>query len=196
MRKIKFKLLTQNELVTIETNARTFGELKADVVANPATKNTISFVNNQFVERETKVSYGNIDAAVLPSTDCFMFVIPLKTKSGALPTVEEISEMGYNELRQLGSKLNKENKAGLDLSGKRNELFDTIADWIKDQEEEECCDAEENTPGYWLDQIVSAVEQLKGMSFSASPTPEEPTALKITLSQLEDEAQALRKLLN
>lgn len=196
MRKIKFKLLTRTELVTVETDARTFGQLKTQITANKELKALIQFGNNQFIERDTKVAYGALEDALLPVGDCFMFVIPMKTKSGCdLPSVDSLEEMGYSELRSLGSKLNKENGAAIDLSGKRVDILDRIATWLEDNNPE----VDSSNLGELADDImenanaiIESAAELKKMKLSAA---EEPVALKITLTQLQKEAEELKKLL-
>jgi hypothetical protein len=196
MRKIKFKLLTRTELVTVETDARTFGQLKTQITANKELNALIQFGNNQFIERDTKVAYGALEDALLPVGDCFMFVIPMKTKSGCdLPSVDALEEMGYSELRSLGSKLNKENGATIDLSGKRVDILDRIAIWLEDNNPE----VDSSNLGELADDImenanaiIESAAELKKMKLSAA---EEPVALKITLTQLQKEAEELKKLL-
>ena len=196
MRKIKFKLLTRTELVAVETDARTFGQLKTQITANKELDALIQFGNNQFIERDTKVAYGALEDALLPVGDCFMFVIPMKTKSGCdLPSVDSLGEMGYSELRSLGSKLNKENDAAIDLSGKRVDILDRIATWLEDNNPE----VDSSNLGELADDImenanaiIESAAELKKMKLSAA---EEPVALKITLTQLQKEAEELKKLL-
>ncbi len=196
MRKIKFKLLTRTELVTVETDARTFGQLKTQITANKELNALIQFGNNQFIERDTKVAYGALEDALLPVGDCFMFVIPMKTKSGCdLPSVDSLEEMGYSELRSLGSKLNKENGATIDLSGKRVDILARIATWLEDNNPE----VDSSNLGELADDImenanaiIESAAELKKMKLSAA---EEPVALKITLTQLQKEAEELKKLL-
>lgn len=196
MRKIKFKLLTRTELVTVETDARTFGQLKTQITANKELNALIQFGNNQFIERDTKVAYGALEDALLPVGDCFMFVIPMKTKSGCdLPSVDSLEEMGYSELRSLGSKLNKENGATIDLSRKRIDILDRIAIWLEDNNPE----VDSSNLGELADDImenanaiIESAAELKKMKLSAA---EEPVALKITLTQLQKEAEELKKLL-
>lgn len=190
MRKIKFKLLTQINLEVLETSARTFGELKADM-AKHSTLNAVSFNNSQLIERETKVMYGTLDDAVLPATDCIMFVTPVKTLSGAdIPTITELQEMGYNELRSLGSKLNKENDADIDLSGKRDDILDRMEDFVLMQEA--AAQAEEQSAEEIVDEIIDRLQVLKTKLPVREVYVEEVTAIKVTLEDLEAEARALK----
>ena len=125
MRKISFKLLTQNQLVSIDTNARTFGELK-EAVSNSGLEGVVTFGDNQFLERVTKASFGQIDEALLPQGDCIFFVLPLKTKSGS-----DLDNMSYQELRSYGSFLNKTEDAGINLHGKREDVLEAVKAYEK-----------------------------------------------------------------
>lgn len=77
MRILKLKVLTQNELVKVETAARTFGEFKAEV-----TNLGIDWSSVKLIDRASKATY-EVDNAVLPSVDAIMFVMPTKSKAGA-----------------------------------------------------------------------------------------------------------------
>lgn len=192
MKTFKFKLLTQTALETLVTNAVTFGELKAEIKSNPSLSGKINFSSSQLIERNTKVSYKDIDEAILPSTDAIFFVNPVKTKSG-LVGIEEVRDMEYNQLRTLGSSLNKEHNAGIDLSGKAAEISDRICAWLEDQVEEEEGTSKEEVQEL-VEQLVATAqllsEKVANLKFS-----EEALAVKVTLAELEEEAQNLAKRL-
>ena len=76
---IKLKLLTQSSIVTIETSARTFGELKAESAVKAL---KIPWNSTKLIDKDTKVTF-DLDESVLPAISCLMFVTPTKTKSGA-----------------------------------------------------------------------------------------------------------------
>ena len=188
MRKIKFKLNTQTNLEVIETNARTFGELKAEM-SKHSVLGTVNFGNSQLIERDTKVMYGAIDDAILPAVDCIMFVTPVKTNSGCdVPSEADLLEMGYMELRSLGSKLNKEANAGINLQGKRYDILERILGYRASLNEVELTLVDEAY--YHLNELKSIIAELS----KVTKTPEEPTAIKVTLSQLEEEAKQLAEL--
>lgn len=193
MKTFKFKLLTQTALETLVTNAVTFGELKAEIKSNPSLAGKINFSSSQLIERNTKVSYKDIDEAILPSTDAIFFVNPVKTKSGSVG-IEEVRDMGYNQLRTLGSSLNKEHNAGIDLSGKAAEISDRICAWLESQVEEE----EEGTSKEEVQELVEqlvATAQLLSEKVANLRFSEEALAVKVTLAELEEEAQNLAKRL-
>ena len=157
-RKIKLKLLTQVKLEVIETNVRTFGEL-VDLIKKDSDLNSAVFGGGDdivMIDRDTKVEYGNIPAAVLPATDCIMFIQPVKTKSGAdfQYSSSEISKLPYNDLRSYGSKLNRENNANIDLSGNTSELKTKIYGYLVKQE-----DVEESLEERIVDAKFCAIKQ-------------------------------------
>ena len=96
MRTIKIKLLTQNQLHVVKTNATTFGELKKEM-----SKLDIDWKDIQLIDRNTKASYV-LDDSVLPVGDCFFFVMPTKSKHGCY------ASMGYKELKQTIKQLREE----------------------------------------------------------------------------------------
>lgn len=79
MRTIKVKVLTQSELVKVETAARTFGEFKKETVVAEL---GIDWTSAKLIDRSSKATY-EVDEAVLPATDAIMFVMPTKSKAGA-----------------------------------------------------------------------------------------------------------------
>lgn len=86
-RVIKLKLLTQTELVKVETSARTFAEFKKEPAVSAL---GIDWNSAKLIDRASKASF-DLDEAVLPAIDALMFVTPTKTKSGA--------DLGYKEVK-------------------------------------------------------------------------------------------------
>lgn len=84
MRVIKLKLMTQNSLVAVETDALTLGEFK-QVDAVRALE--IDWSNAKLIDRASKASF-DLDESRLPEVDSIMFVTPVKTKAGMLPYSE------------------------------------------------------------------------------------------------------------
>lgn len=87
MRTLSLKVLTQNELVKIETNASTFGEFKKEP---SVTALGIDWSSAKLIDRGTKNSI-EVDEAVLPATDSILFVMPTKSKAGMA--------LGYKEVK-------------------------------------------------------------------------------------------------
>lgn len=141
-RLFKFKLLTQMQLEKFETDATTFGELVAAIEADPVMSEKISFgtkkiteggtdyeVGIKLIEKNLLTEYGSVPEALLPAGEAIFFVTPTRTKAGAdmeIYSTEELMEMGYNELRSLGSRLNSDYGAMLSLHGKREDILHRI----------------------------------------------------------------------
>lgn len=131
MRKIKVKSPDRSDLVVFETNAVT----KSDLLAQLSNVG-ISTNNINLVDYHSDVTY-ELDQAVLPAIDCLLLIVPTKTSQGALDyTIEELSEMGYNELRSYGSKLNKAGTK-IDLSGKRGDILERLIAYTYETKEED-----------------------------------------------------------
>lgn len=186
MRKISFKLLTQSSILSIDTDATTFGQLKEEVKVNGL---DVSFENNQFIDRATKVSYGAIDEAILPVVDSIFFVVPLKTKSGM-----NVDSMSYLQVRQA---IIDENKKGARLSilGSTDTLKARLKDYIlttgveetSNETLAECIQIIRENVTNILDQ-VEILETLK--------VGKEEVLFGVTLDQLKEEGEQLRKLLS
>ena len=97
-RVIKLKLLTQTELVKVESSARTFGELKSELKSKQI---NIDFSSAKLIDKLSKASY-EVDEAVLPAVDCLMFVMPTKSKAGADLPYKEVKELIKNYKAQGG----------------------------------------------------------------------------------------------
>jgi hypothetical protein len=110
-RKIMLKLLTQQQLEVIETNARTFGEFKEEVMKSKELASKMSnFKGVQFIEKRTKAAFGQLDDAVLPATECVLFVMPMQTKSGNDIPVKEVLYSAINLLDLDAAALEKGDK--------------------------------------------------------------------------------------
>ena len=92
MRKISIKLLTSDQLVTINSNATYLHEFKQE----SEVKNlNLNWKNIKLIDKTTKTSL-ELDNSVLPAGDCYLFCFPMKTKSGA-----SYSDMSFSDLRKL-----------------------------------------------------------------------------------------------
>ena len=89
MRTLKLKLLTQADLVTIETEANTLKEFKNDPVVKDL---NIRWEQAKLIDRETLASY-ELDDSILPVTNSIMFVTPIKTKSGVYTYKEGVAKI-------------------------------------------------------------------------------------------------------
>lgn len=227
MSTFKFKLTTQVQLEVLESNARTFGELKQDII-NSSLGEKISFERKKevrdgvewvktikFVEKNTLAEYGDINEASLPAGDSLIFfVVPIEHKGGLIyspeelhesgdyETVEdEISEWGYNDLMKLGSKINKNYDADIDLSGKRGNILENILDYFHNYFTE-LLDKEEVLP-----QNVDGMELAKSYLKAGIDYLEQAAAILetfeysdlvdgVTASELHEKALKLQRDLN
>lgn len=211
MRKISFKLLTQSQLETIETDARTLRDLEK-VIINGELADKINLGKVKFVDKATYAEYGNIPEAVLPSIDCILFVTPINTKSGADITPENFldfdeealaeffNELGYNELRTFGSQLNRTKDAGISLHDKRDDILQRILDYVitlKEFQELENSFSEvfvDAFPTNNKDILLDAISLIERVIVNLKET--EDVATSITCTELQTEANRLRDLLN
>lgn len=95
-RTIKLKVLTATNVVTIVTNARTFGEFKT---LSEVKELGIDWSSAKLIDRATKASF-ELDDAVLPSVDCVLFHSPTKSKAGI-----NWDDAGYKECKAEVKKL-------------------------------------------------------------------------------------------
>lgn len=228
----KFKLTTQVPLETLESNAKTFGELKKDIINSPLGEK-ISFERSReireglewiktvkLIEKNTLTEYGDIDEAILPAGEMIIFfVTPIEHKGGMLPDSIEnlhnsdyyevesvLNEWGYNDLMELGSKINKIYNKDINLRGKRNEVLENILSYFdtyfesknnqvnisKNNQVDEIINNEEiNTFKEYLkkslDYLVEALELFETF---------EESNIVISSSELHQKALELQRILN
>lgn len=185
MRKISFKLLTQSSLVSIETSARTFGELKTAVSEAGL---EISFTNNQFIDKATKVAYSKIDDAVLPATECILFVVPLQTKSGV-----DVDSMTYLQVRDYVSELNKTQGAKISIIGSAETLRNKVKEFLGGTVPASSIDVKACLQSI-RESCTNILDQVDVLESMPVNTPEE-VAFAVTLKELQAEAEALKKIL-
>lgn len=102
----RFKLTTQVMLESLESNARTFAELRTDIQnSHLADKIVFGEVKEmrggqewvktiQLIEKTTRASFGKIDDAILPQGDTVMFfVLPFEHKGGSEDAEELIDDI-------------------------------------------------------------------------------------------------------
>lgn len=87
-RTVKLKLLTQKNLVKVETSVRTFAEFKKDPEIE---KLNIDWDQTKLIDKDTKRSI-ELEEAALPAGDCLLFIMPTKSKSG--------TDLPYKEVRE------------------------------------------------------------------------------------------------
>lgn len=227
----KFKLTAQEPLETLKSSARTFGELKKDII-NSSLGEKISFERSReiregikwvktvkLIEKNTLTEYGDIDEAILPAGETVIFfVTPIEHKGGMLPksiedlhnseyyeVEDELYEWGYNDLMELGSKINKIYNKNINLRGKRNEVlenillyfntyFDTYFESKNNQEDEEdeiTSNEEFNTFKEYLikskDYLIEAIDLFEIF---------EKSNIIVSSSELHQKALELQRILN
>jgi hypothetical protein len=132
MREVVLKLTTQKDVIKHQTDAKTFGELKRELP-------NIKWSGMRVVERGSKSTLQMKDA-VLPKGDFLLFLVPERVKSGTKKEggISElnkpIDDCSYNELRSHISWLNREENAGLDISGGTTELRKNLKKYYKKAE--------------------------------------------------------------
>lgn len=223
MTTFKFKLTTQVQLEILEAEARTFGELKQAIKNSPLGEK-ISFERQKeiregiewiktikLIEKNTLAEYGNLDDAALPAGDTLIFfVTPIEHKSGLYPDdldrltkdelLDQLEEMGYNELRSFGSQLNRSKDADIDLSGRRDNILINIMDWVEEYYEEDDNNTEvQNSEIKDLLEsavsiIIDAIEALQNLELTYAT--EELVDGTMTASQLHERALDIQKRLN
>ena len=182
-RVIKLKVLSQSELVKVETSARTFGELKKEEAVAAL---GIDWTSAKLIDRASKASF-EVDEAVLPATDAIMFVMPTKSKAGAdLPYKEVVAKI--NEFKAAGGVV-PFNTVGKSTA-KLNEFWNSVQATKSVSEElaSENCKESENLevitlkPGKYILQVegvdIDEVEEIQLVDDT-------------TLDDLEDEVQML-----
>jgi len=132
MREVVLKLTTQKDLVKHQSDARTFGELKKELV-------NIKWSGMRVVERSNKTTL-QMDDAVLPQGDFILFLVPEKVKSGSksegglAKLSKPIDECSYNECRSHMSWLNRNKNAKLNLSGGTDDLRKRLKKYHKNMD--------------------------------------------------------------
>lgn len=183
LRVLKLKVLSQSELVKVETSARTFGELKKEQAVAAL---GIDWTSAKLIDRASKASF-EVDEAVLPATDAIMFVMPTKSKAGAdLPYKEVVAKI--NEYKAAGGVV-PFNTVGK-TAAKLNEFWNSVQTTKSVSEEL----ASENCPEEVLEVITlkpgKYILQVEGVE--VEEIEEIQLVDETTLDDLEDEAQMLK----
>lgn len=177
-RVIKLKLLTQTDLVKVETDARTLAEFKKDPQVE---KLGINWSQAKLIDRASKASF-DLDEAVLPAIDCLMFVTPTKTKSGA--------DLPYKEVKEKIKNF-KANGGVVDFNYTQATTAQLNEFWNK---------VSKNTAKPTVKQVQKVVEEVKKETLSKEIVKEvvkpsiliEDIAEVITKEQLDSEARSLK----
>lgn len=177
LRVLKLKVLSQSELVKVETSARTFGELKKEGAVAAL---GIDWTSAKLIDRASKASF-EVDEAVLPATDAIMFVMPTKSKAGASYQAELRAKI--KDLKESGVEV------PFNYTHATNSQMEAFLASVETVEEEEVpCTETENLevitlkPGKYILQVDGFMpEEVEEVSFVD----------ETTLDDLEGEAQML-----
>lgn len=199
-RNVTLKLTTQKDLIVVESDARTFGELKKQLT-------NIKWDGMRVVERTTKNTL-QMDDAVLPATDFVLFLVPEKVKSGAVKKIN-VETASYNDLRSHISMLNKVKNAGISMNGKVEDLRKALKKfYAKDvvaapkTSEKEDCKCEESTDPIAIieecrvkiNEAIDAILENARMEASA-PVDTTEYVFKTSIEDLEKEVSDIKSCL-
>lgn len=123
MRTVKIKLNTQTGLITHQTEARTWGELKGELSREYSDK--INFGQRwKVVVREDKTVL-ELDEAILPTASFILFFYPAESKAGI--SAAEVDNLSYNEARKVAVEM------GVSAQGTAGEIRQRIISAIPQQ---------------------------------------------------------------
>lgn len=195
-RTVQLKLTTQKDLVKHETEARTFGELKAEI------KN-IKWDGMRVVERSTKNTL-TLDDAILPATDFILFVVPEKVKAGNSESIIDPKTASYNQLRSHISFLNKMKGAKISMDGGVDKLRKAYQKYLN-----KASKAETATKTAANEDVIGTIEEcrtkinesidaiIEAAKSQATTVVEDTTeyVIKTSVDDLENELEAIKKSL-
>ena len=197
-RVIKLKVLTSTNVVTINTNVRTFGEFKN----LPEVKSLgIDWSSAKLIDRATKASF-ELDEAVLPAVDCIMFHTPTKSKAGA-----DWSKVAYKECK---AEIKKLRDSGVYIpfnytQASTSDLQKFLNDYYFANEPtqiEDVVEGEEDEVEVLIETIQDLLNTLKSKVASRIYVEEEDCIDEdeivtdmVTVSDLEEEFAEMQKLL-
>lgn len=176
LRVLKLKVLSQSELVKVETSARTFGELKKEEAVAAL---GIDWTSAKLIDRASKASF-EVDEAVLPATDAIMFVMPTKSKAGASYQAELRAKI--KDLKESGVEV------PFNYTHATNSQMEAFLASVETVEEQTPC---ENT-GLEVITLKPGKYILEVEGVEITEEAEVNLVDETTLEDLEDEAQTLR----
>jgi hypothetical protein len=194
-RKVTLKVTSQKDLIKVESNARTFGELKKEI-------KDVKWSGMRVVERSTKHTLQD-DAALLPAGEFTLFLVPEKVKSGGNKKVgkkklKDVDGASYNDLRSHASFLNSMKGAKVAMNGGTEDLRKAVKAYYAALE----------TPGTEDDnEAIAAIEAARGSINAAidaiienagkGGVVEDTTEylIKVSVDDLDDELAEIKKAL-
>ena len=199
----KFKLLTQGDLFTYETEARTLGEFRneiknsADLCTKFGVRSSSDMSEIHLIERSTKTSYI-MDNAVLPTNNALFFVSLSKSEGGVFGESFFSRDLNYDDLVELAEYLEVQYGAGFSYSPcdmSYDSLYEEIEEFYKEQnsKEEERIEIDFNDLST-KEKLEAVADILLDISLSMKEGYNEPIGICIdgvTFSKLDEEANAL-----
>ena len=196
-RKVTLKVTSQKDLIKVESNARTFGELKKEV-------KEVKWTGMRVVERSTKNTL-DMDDAILPAGEFTLFLVPEKVKSGGdkkkagKKKLKDVDSATYNDLRSHASFLNSMKSAKIAMNGGTEDLRKAVKAYYAALE----------TPGVADDNAaIEAIESARGSINAAidaiienagkGGAPVEDTTeylIKVSVDDLDNELAEIKKAL-
>jgi len=193
-RKVTLKVTSQKDLIKVDSEARTFGELKKEV-------KSVKWDGMRAVERASKNTV-ELDEAILPAGDFTLFLVPEKVKSGAKTKtgkkkLKDVDGANYNDLRSHASFLNSMKNAKIAMNGGTEDLRKAVKAYYAALE----------TPGVADDNAaIAAIEAARGSINAAidaiienagSGVVEDTTEylIKVSVDDLDDELAQIKKAL-
>ena len=136
-RKVTLKVTSQKDLIKVDSEARTFGELKKEV-------KEVKWDGMRVVERSTKNTL-DMDEATLPAGEFTLFLVPEKVKSGGnkkagKKKLKDVDGASYNDLRSHASFLNSMKAAKIAMNGGTEDLRKAVKAYYKALETPEVAD--------------------------------------------------------
>jgi hypothetical protein len=190
-RKVIIKLTTQQKPIEHETNARTFGELKAELT-------DIKWSGMRVVEKTNKTTL-QMDESILPAGDFILFVVPEKVKSGAVESIDDVDTADYNTLRSYISFLNKVKGQNIAMDGGVGLLRMRVKDYLNENGAAQTLDPKsriEEARSKINEAIDVIIEHIGNVSSSVAAEVAEDTEeyiIKLSVKDLDDELLAIKE---
>ena len=196
----KFKLLTQGDLFTYETEARTLGEFRneiknsTDLCTKFGVRSGSDMSEIHLIERSTKTSYI-MDNAVLPTNNALFFVSLSKSEGGVFGESFFSEDLSYDDLFELAEYLNKEYEAYINTDACTwGSLYEDIQEFYEQNSKEEQRVEVDFNDLSTKEKLEAVADILLDISLDMKDGYNEPIGICIdgvTFNKLDKEADAL-----
>jgi len=195
-RKVILKVTSQKDLIRVDSEARTFGELKKEIT-------DVKWDGMRVVERSTKHTLQD-DAALLPAGEFTLFLVPEKVKSGGdkkkagKKKLKDIGGASYNDLRSHASFLNSMKGAKVAMNGGTEDLRKAVQAYYDALETPDTADDNEAIAAIEaargsINAAIDAIIENAGKSVPAEDTTE--YLIKVSVDDLDEELAQIKKAL-